>query len=48
MIAASEANTLRTGALDFFDRVFLNEISQAVEGADRAYASMQFREVRLG
>lgn len=35
---------LRTGDLNFFDRVFLNEINVCIANADSAYAKLQFRE----
>jgi leucyl-tRNA synthetase len=38
-------DSLRTGDKDFFDNVFLNEISQSIVNTDRAYAGMMFREV---
>ena len=44
-IEANAAGKLRTGALDFFDQVFMNDISAAIDAADAAYAGMAFREV---
>ena len=42
--AKNSATPLRTGPLNFFDRVFLNEINACVAAADAAYAKLQFRE----
>jgi leucyl-tRNA synthetase len=35
---------LRTGELNFFDQVFLNELNVCVQQADVAYSKLQFRE----
>lgn len=42
--AKNPATPLRTGPLNFFDRVFLNELQSCVASADAAYAKLQFRE----
>jgi hypothetical protein len=36
---------LRSGALEFFDQVMLNDINAAIVATDRAYAGMQMRDV---
>lgn len=35
---------LRTGPLEFFDQVFLNELNVCISNADLAYSKLQFRE----
>src|ERR1700730_6185628 len=41
--ALANASELRTGELEFFDRVFLNEINSPIIEADAAYRTFQYR-----